>query len=76
MKIKYSIQFGLAPYFMQSFQDDFLGRAFSFKFDETMTSQVKKQYDGFIQYWLNSMKFIVISCFRSFFVDHCPLKLW
>ena len=30
-KIKYSIQFGLAPYFMQSLQDDFLGRAFSFK---------------------------------------------
>ena len=29
-KIKYSIQFGLAPYFMQSLQDDFLGRAFSF----------------------------------------------
>ena len=25
-KIKYSIQFGLAPYFMQSTQDDFLGR--------------------------------------------------
>ena len=46
---------------MQSRQDDFLGRAFSFKFDETMTSQLKKQYDGFIQYWLNSMKYIVIS---------------
>ena len=30
-KIKYSIHFGLAPYFMQSLQDDFLGRAFSFK---------------------------------------------
>ena len=29
-KIKYSIQFGLAPYFMQSLQDDFLGKAFSF----------------------------------------------
>ena len=37
-KIKYSIRFGLAPYFMQSLQDDFLGRAFSFKFDETTTS--------------------------------------
>ena len=40
-KIKYSIQFGLAPYFMQSLQNDFVGRAFSFKFDETTTSQVK-----------------------------------
>ena len=57
---------------MQSLQDDFLGRAFSFKFDETMTSQVKKQYDGFIQYWLHSMKCIVISYCGSLFVDHCP----
>ena len=71
-KIQYSIQFGLAPYFMQSLQDDFLGRAFSFKFDDTTTSQVKKQYDGFIQYWSNSMKCIVISYCGSLFVDHCP----
>ena len=41
-KIKYSIQFRLAPYFMQSLEDDFLGRAFSFKFDATTTFQVKK----------------------------------
>ena len=29
-KIKYSNQFGLAPYFPQSLQDNFLGRAFFF----------------------------------------------
>ena len=39
-KIKYSIQFWLAKYFMQ-FLQDFLGRAFSFKFNETTTSLVK-----------------------------------
>ena len=41
-KVKYSIQFRLASYFMQSLQDDFLGRAFSFKFDETATSRSGK----------------------------------
>ena len=45
---------------------------FSFKFGETMTSQVKKHYDGFIQYWLNSVKYIVIWYCGSLFVDHCP----
>ena len=54
---------------MQSFQDDFLGRTFSFKFDETTIPQVKKQYDGFIQYWSNSMKCTVISYCGSL-LDH------
>ena len=71
-KIKYSFQFGLAPYFMQCIQDDFLGRAFSFKFDETTSSQVKKQCGGSIQYWSNSMRCIVVSYCRSLFVGHCP----
>ena len=71
MKIKYSIQLVLGPYFIQSHQNDFIGRAFSFKFDET-TCLVKKQYDGFIQYWLNSMKCIVILYCGSLFVDQCP----
>ena len=31
----------------------------------------KKNYDGFIQYWSNSMKCIVISYCRSLFVNHC-----
>ena len=59
---------------MQSLQDDFLGRAFSFKFVETTTSQVKKQYDGFIQYRSNSIKCIVILYCGSLFVDHCPFE--
>ena len=70
--LKYSIQLGLAPCFMQFLQDNFPGRTFSFKFDETAMSQVKKQYDGSIQYWSNSMKCIVILYCGSRFVDHCP----
>ena len=59
---------------MQSLQDDFLGRAFSFKFVETTTSEVKKQYDGFIQYRSNSIKCILILYCGSLFVDHCPFE--
>ena len=72
-KIKYFIQFRIALYFIQALQDDFLGTAFSFKFDGT-TSQVKKQYDGFIQYRSNSLRCIVISYCGSLFVDHCPFE--
>ena len=32
----------------------------------------EKKHDGFIQYWSNSVKCIVISCYGSLFVDHCP----
>ena len=68
-KINYYIQFGLAPYFMQFLQDDFLGRALSFTFDETTASLMKnkKQYDGFIQYWSNSMKCIDIVLWIMFY---------
>ena len=58
-KTKYSIQIGLAPYSMQSLQDDFLSREFPFKIDKTATSPVRKQYNT-IQYWSNSMKCIIV----------------
>ena len=34
--------------------------------------EVKKQYDAFIQCWLNSMKCIVILYCGSLFADHFP----
>ena len=43
-KVKYSVQFGIA-------KQDFSKTPFTFKFDETTTSQIKKQYDGYIYYW-------------------------
>ena len=43
-KVKYSVRFGIA-------KQDFSKTPFTFKFDETTTSQIKKQYDGYIQYW-------------------------
>lgn len=40
-------------------------------FDETTTSQVKKQYDGYIQYEPMRYKKIVRHYAGSLFVEHC-----
>ena len=47
-KTKYTIQFSIAPHVRSKLLEDFAGSPFSFKFDEITTSQVKKQYDGYI----------------------------
>lgn len=44
-KCKYLIEFGIHPWIMEEMKKDFKGQPFSYKFDETTTSQVKKQYD-------------------------------
>ena len=54
-KVKYNIQYGIAPYKTESFSKDLCNCPFTFKFDETTTKQVKKQYDGYVQYFLNIM---------------------
>ena len=48
------------------------GKHFSFKFDETTTSQTKKQYDGYVQYWSECFDVVIMACCGSLFVDHCP----
>ena len=50
-KMKYMIQFGIALYYRELLKDDLKNMPYSFKFDETMTQQAKKQYDGYTQYW-------------------------
>ena len=73
-KMAYVIKYGLSPYFRESLKSDFHAKAFCFKFDETTTSQVKKQYDGFVQYWSKSQNGIVVAYCGSLFVDHCPAE--
>ena len=48
-KMKYTIQYGIAPYFKELLKDEFKNTAFTFKFDETTNQQVKMQYDGYVQ---------------------------
>lgn len=50
-KTKYVIQHGIAPYVHHILVQDLKQQPFTFKFDETTTNQVKKQYDGYVQYY-------------------------
>ena len=58
-KTKYVIQFGIAPHIRKLMIEDFNGQPFTFKFDETTTAQVKKQYDGYVQFWSKSKNMVV-----------------
>ena len=71
-KIKYVVQFGLSSYFQYVLKSDLKVKPFSFKFDETTTSQAKKQYDGFVQFWSERFNAVIMAYCGSFFVDHCP----
>ena len=47
---------------------------FTYKFDETTTCQVKKQYDGYITYFSKQFEqFVTVYC-GSLFVGHCSHK--
>ena len=53
-KVSYIIGHGLGPYFLQKTVDDILstpGTYFTLHFDETTTSQIKKQLDILVRYY-------------------------
>ena len=50
------------------------GVPFTFKLDETTTSQVKKQYNAYISYWSRQYNEVVNVCAGSLFVGHCPAR--
>lgn len=70
-KCKYLIEFGAYPWVMEELNKDFKGQAFSYKFDETTTSQVKKQYDGYVQYHSSRFGGIINWYCGSLFLGHC-----
>ena len=70
-KVKYTVHFGIAPHVKALLLEEVRNVPFAFKFDETTTSQVKKQYDGYITYYSNSKKEITTSYCGSLFLDHC-----
>ena len=73
-KMNYVIQFGLSSYFEDVLKSDLKGNPFSFKFDETATSQTKKQYDRFVQFWSERFNTVTMAYCGSLFVDHCPAE--
>lgn len=42
-KMKYVIQYGIASHMLSSLKEDFQDMPFTFKFDESTTTQVKEQ---------------------------------
>ena len=70
-KVKYNLQFGIAPYCKKKLIYDVANSPFTFKFDETTNNQVKKQYDGYLQYWSKRQNEVVNRCYGSMFIGHC-----
>ena len=70
-KVKYSIQFGIAPYLKEKVMNELNGVPYTFKFDETTTSQVKKQYDAYIQFCHFGKSEVVNVYIGSLFLGHC-----
>ena len=66
-----TIQFGIAPHVKSKLKEDIFGSPFAFKFDETTTAQVKKQYDGYVTYHSPLQKNVITSYTGSLFVGHC-----
>ena len=61
-KSKYVAQFGLAPFVKDELIADVQKSRYSFKFDETTNSQVKKQYDGYVSFF-----------WKKFFSQNCNI---
>ena len=73
-KVNYTIKHGISPYIKEMNIYDLKGSPFCFKFDETTTLQVKKQYDGYVQYWSKEQNLVVSMYCGSLFVGHCFSK--
>ena len=73
-KLRYVIVYGLASYVKELMLKDARDTFFTYKFDETTTSQVKKQYDGYITYFSKQFEQIVTVYCDSLFVGHCSYK--
>ena len=66
-KSKYIVQFGLAPFVKDELSTDVQKTPYSFKFDETTNSPVKKQYDGYVSFFSKKLRkivtlYIVVPC--------------
>ena len=70
-KVSYIIKYGISPYMKRLILKDVVARPFSFKFDETTTSQVKKKYDGYITYCSPTVGRVITVFMGSLFVGHC-----
>ena len=61
----------IANYLKKNLIYDVNNTPYSFLFDETTSSQVKKQYDPYLSYWSNHHSKVVNSYVGSLFVGRC-----
>ena len=73
-KLKYLVQFGIAPHIKELLLEDMKEEQYCFHFDETTTEQVKKQYDAYITYFSKTSKQVVCEYAGSLFVGRCPAE--
>ena len=73
-KTKYVNEHGIAPYYRKRMLHDIMNQSFTFTFDENTKRQIKKQYDGYVQFWSANIREIVIKYCGSVFVGHCTSK--
>ena len=69
--VKYILQFGVAPFMRSAILNELKGLPFSFHFDETTTSQVKKQYDTYATYNSKHFGYIITVYLATLFVGKC-----
>ena len=70
-KVAYIIKFGIADYLKKKLRLDVDNVPFSFLFDESTTSQIKKQYDAYVIYWSDKLGRVSHAYCGSIFVGHC-----
>lgn len=73
-KCKYLVQFGICPWILENLKNDLKGNPFSFLFDETTTSQIKKQFDGYVRFESRQQGNIVDRYCGSLFLGHCDAE--
>ena len=70
-KMAYIIKYGSGEYFKDTLKEDLHHVSFTFNFDESTATQVKKQYDPYACYWSKLHNCIVNNYVGSLFVRHC-----
>ena len=65
------IQFGIAPSFREVILAELRDLPFTFRFDETTTSQIEKQYDGYATYDSPFFGRIITTYIGTLFVGKC-----
>ena len=73
-KSRYVVRFGLAPFVKDELSTDVQKTPYSFKFDETTNSLVKKQYDGYVSFFSKKLCKIVTLYCGTLFVGHCTAE--